>query len=142
MIYTFDNIYKLETDYNIAVKEFNKENDYIFDKIKINHLTDKVSNFILKGCEYNAFKSYPSFLERVGLPNFYNETYEWVDDEFEKIVKHRNLIFSNGIDFVHKFFNVERKVKNNILSKSVQLFGNNYLIKKVFTKIADKGILF
>ena len=59
----------------------------------------------------------------------------------KKHVKHRNLIFSNGIDFVHEFFNVERKVKNNILSKSIQLFGNNHLIKKVFTKIADKGIL-
>ena len=85
MIYTFKNIYKLETDYNIAVKEFNKENDYIFDKIKINHLTDKVSSFILKGCEYNAFKSYPSFLERVGLPNFYSEKFDWVDATGEEI---------------------------------------------------------
>jgi 2-octaprenyl-6-methoxyphenol hydroxylase len=65
-----------------------------------------------------------------------------INDEFEKIVKHRNLIFSSGIDFVHEFFNLERKVKNNILSKSIQLVGNNHLIKKVFTKIADKGILF
>ena len=64
-----------------------------------------------------------------------------INDEFEKIVKHRNLIFSSGIDFVHEFFNLERKVKNNILSKSIQLVGNNHLIKKVFTKIADKGIL-
>ena len=65
-----------------------------------------------------------------------------INDEFEKNVKHRNLIFSKGIDFIHEFFNVERKMKNNILSKSVQLVGNNHLIKKVFTKIADKGILF
>ena len=64
-----------------------------------------------------------------------------INDEFEKNVKHRNFIFSNGIDFVHEFFNIERKMKNNILSKSVQLVGNNHLIKKVFTKIADKGIL-
>jgi len=64
-----------------------------------------------------------------------------INDEFEKIVKHRNFIFSYGIDFVHEFFNIERKMKNNILSKSVQLAGNNHLIKRVFTKIADKGIL-
>ena len=64
-----------------------------------------------------------------------------INDEFEKIVKHRNFIFSNGIDFVYEFFNIERKMKNNILSKSVQLAGNNHLIKRVFTKIADKGIL-
>ena len=65
-----------------------------------------------------------------------------INDEFENIVKHKNFIFSNGIDFIHEFFNIERKIKNNILSKSVKLIGNNHLIKKVFTKIADRGILF
>jgi len=34
------------------------------------------------------------------------------------------------------------EIKNNILSKSVKLVGNNHLIKKVLTRIADKGILF
>jgi len=65
-----------------------------------------------------------------------------INNEFEKITKHKNFIFTNGIDFVNEFFNVERKVKNSILSNSVQLVGNSHLIKKVFTKIADKGILF
>ena len=65
-----------------------------------------------------------------------------INNEFEKIVKHKNFMFTNGIDFVNEFFNVERKVKNSILSNSVQLVGNSHLIKKVFTKIADKGILF
>lgn len=87
MIYTFDKIYKLETDYNVAVSEFNKHNDFIFDKIKINHRTDSVSRFILKGCEYNGFKSYPSFLERVGLPsNFLTDKFNWYnanDDEID-----------------------------------------------------------
>ena len=62
--------------------------------------------------------------------------------EFQKKIKHKNFIFSNGIDLIHEFFNIERKIKNNILSKSVKLIGNNHLIKKVFTKIADRGILF
>ncbi len=65
-----------------------------------------------------------------------------INDEFENIVKHKNFIFSNGIDFIHEFFNIERKIKNNVLSKSVKLVGNNNLIKKVLTRIADKGILF
>ena len=65
-----------------------------------------------------------------------------INNEFEKITKHKNFIFTNGIDFVNEFFNVERKVKNSILSNSVRLVGNSHLIKKVFTKIADKGILF
>ena len=65
-----------------------------------------------------------------------------VNNEFENSVKHKNFIFSNGIDLIHEFFNVERKTKNNILSKSVQLIGNSFSANKIFTKIADKGILF
>ena len=63
-----------------------------------------------------------------------------VNAEFEKTLKHKNFIFSNGIDLIHEFFNIERKVKSNVLSKSVQFIGNNPLINKVFAKIADKGI--
>ena len=63
-----------------------------------------------------------------------------VNEEFENTIKHKNFIFSNGIDLIHEFFNIERKVKSNVLSKSVQFIGNNPLINKVFAKIADKGI--
>ncbi len=62
--------------------------------------------------------------------------------EFEKKIKHKNFIFENGIDFIYEFFNVERKLKNNILSKSVRLIGRNPSLNKLFTKIADEGILF
>ena len=65
-----------------------------------------------------------------------------VNEEFENKLKHKNLIFSNGIDLIHEFFNIERQSHSNILSKSVQLLGNNPTVNKVFTKIADKGILF
>ena len=58
-----------------------------------------------------------------------------------KNLKYKNFIFSNGVDLVHEFFNIERKTSNNILSKSVQFLGKNPLVNKVFTKIADKGIL-
>ena len=64
-----------------------------------------------------------------------------VNKEFEKISKHKNFIFSNGIDFVHEFFNFERKVKSKFLSKSVKIIGNNPSINKIFTKIADEGVL-
>ena len=62
--------------------------------------------------------------------------------EFENILKHKNFIFSNGIDLIHEFFNIERKIKNNVLSKSVKSFGNNPSINKLLTNIADKGIFF
>ena len=63
-----------------------------------------------------------------------------INIEFEKKIKHKNFIFSNGIDFVHEFFNLERKINSTLLSKSVQLIGKNPTINKIFTNIADKGI--
>ena len=65
-----------------------------------------------------------------------------VSIEFEDSLKHKNFIFSNGIDLIYEFFNIERKTKNNLLSKSVKLLGENPSINKIFTKIADKGIFF
>ncbi len=65
-----------------------------------------------------------------------------VNYEFENSLKHKNFIFSNGVDLIHEFFNLERKNKINILSKSVQFLGKNPTVNKVFTKIADKGIFF
>jgi len=64
-----------------------------------------------------------------------------VNYEFEKKLKHKNFIFSNGIDLVHEFFNLERKTNSSILSKSVQLLNKNPKVNKFFTKIADRGIL-
>ena len=63
-----------------------------------------------------------------------------INAEFQKKMRHKNLIFSTGIDLVHEIFNFERKFKNNILSKSIKFFGNKPLVNKIFVKIADKGI--
>ena len=63
-----------------------------------------------------------------------------VNLELEKKIKHKNFIFSNGIDLIHEFFNIERKMNSNILSKSVQLVGKNQLVNRLFTKIADRGV--
>ncbi len=65
-----------------------------------------------------------------------------VNKEFEKKLKAKNIIFSNGIDLIYEFFNLESKTKNNILSKSVQYLGKNPSINKMFTKIADNGSIF
>ena len=65
-----------------------------------------------------------------------------VCSEFQKEIKHKNFIFSNGIDLIHEFFNIERKIKTNFLSKSVKFIGNQPSINRMFTKIADKGVLF
>ena len=65
-----------------------------------------------------------------------------VNSEFQKKLRHKNFIFSNGVDLIHEFFNLERKMKTNFLSKSVKLISNYPSINKMFTKIADRGVLF
>jgi len=65
-----------------------------------------------------------------------------VNLEFQNKIKHKNFIFSNGVDLIHEFFNIERKMKSNFLSKSVKLIGKYPRINKMFTEIADRGVLF
>ncbi len=63
-----------------------------------------------------------------------------INFEFEKKTKHKNFIFANGIDLIHEFFNLERKINNNTLSKSIKLLGQRPLINKFFKTLADKGM--
>ena len=65
-----------------------------------------------------------------------------VNSEFQKKIKHKNFIFSNGVDLIYEFFNIERKMKTSYLSKSVKTISNYPFINKIFTKLADRGVLF
>ena len=60
--------------------------------------------------------------------------------DFEKRVKHTNYLFSKGIDLVYEFFNLDGKINNNVLTKSIQFFGKNKLLNKSFEKIANNGL--
>ena len=60
---------------------------------------------------------------------------------FEKKTKHINYIFSNGIDLIHETFKFESKINTNILSKSLKLMNKNKNFGKLFTKLADDGIV-
>ena len=64
-----------------------------------------------------------------------------VNKEFEDRIKHKNYIFSNGVDLVYEFFNFERKINNNVLSKSVKIIAKNPYINKFLINFADKGIV-
>ncbi len=64
-----------------------------------------------------------------------------INQKFEKMHKTKNLIFSSGIDLIHEFFNVERKTKNHILSKTIQYLGKNSNINNILKKVADKGVI-
>ena len=61
--------------------------------------------------------------------------------EFEKKMKHKNFIFSNGIDLIYEFFNFDRKIRSNNLSRIIKFIGNNKPINKLFISFADKGLI-
>ena len=61
---------------------------------------------------------------------------------FEENFKHKNYLFSNGIDFIYETFKFESKINTNILSKSLSLMNKNKRLSRIFTKFADNGIIF
>ena len=63
-----------------------------------------------------------------------------VSQEFQKNTKHKNFIFSNGIDFIYEFFNYEGKLNNNVFVNSLKYFGNKNSVNKIMKKIADNGL--
>ena len=60
--------------------------------------------------------------------------------DFENRTKDKNLIFSEGIDFIYEFFNFESKIKNDILASTIKLAGKNKSFNKFFRKLADTGL--
>jgi len=61
-------------------------------------------------------------------------------EEFEKKTKHRNFIFSQGIDLIYNFFDQERKINGKFVSNSLKHFGKNKYFKEIFSNIADEGL--
>ena len=60
-------------------------------------------------------------------------------EDFQNMTRHKNYLFSSGIDFIYEFFNFERKMNNNMLSKSVKFIANNKFLNKSLKYIADRG---
>ena len=60
-------------------------------------------------------------------------------EDFQNITRHKNYLFSSGIDFIYEFFNLETKMNNNIISKSVRLIGKNKFLNRTFKNIANRG---
>ena len=73
--------------------------------------------------------------KELGLPMDYS-----INKEFEKKIRHKNFIFSNGIDLIYEFFSLESKLKSNSFSKSIKFIGKNPTLNKFFTYIADQGL--
>jgi len=62
-------------------------------------------------------------------------------EEFEKKTKHFNFIFSSGIDFIHEFFKLDNKYKNNYSTKFLKFIGKNKIFNKLIFKYADEGFI-
>jgi 2-octaprenyl-6-methoxyphenol hydroxylase len=60
--------------------------------------------------------------------------------DFERKLKHKNYLFSSGIDFIYEFFNLESGMKNNKLGRAVEFFGKNKSLKNFVTKFANDGL--
>ena len=60
-------------------------------------------------------------------------------EDFQNTTRYKNYLFSSGIDFIYEFFNLETKMDNNILSKSVRLIGKNKFLNRTFKNIANRG---
>ena len=56
--------------------------------------------------------------------------------DFQKKTRHKNFIFSNGVDFIYEFFNLESRMNNPVLSKTVQVLGKNKFANNIFLKFA------
>ena len=72
---------------------------------------------------------------KLGLPIDQN-----VCIEFQNNVKSKNLIFSEGINFIYEYFNYENKIGNNLIDSTARLIGQNKILNKLFKNIADVGL--
>ena len=162
IVYSVDNSIKKVNDINELIKQYNL-------KYKINKI-DKIENFELKSLNLRSYYhknilAFGDLLHKIHplagqgfnmtirdikvLTNIIKNKLDLgleldssVNKEFERNVKYKNFIFSNGVDLIHEFFNYERKTKNPVLSKSIQILGKNFSVNKAFIKLADEGIFF
>lgn len=63
-------------------------------------------------------------------------------EDFESRTRHKNYLFTSGIDFIYEFFKLESRSKNSFLSNTVKFLGKNKSANKLFSKVADNGIIF
>jgi 2-octaprenyl-6-methoxyphenol hydroxylase len=162
IVYSVHNSYKKVNDINELIKQYNL-------KYKINKI-DKIENFELRSLNLRSYYhknilAFGDLLHKIHplAGQGFNMTIRdikmllkiiknkldlgleldsSVNKEFEKNMKYKNFIFSNGVDLIHEFFNYERKNKNSVISKSIQILGKNSSANKAFIKIADEGIFF
>ena len=63
-------------------------------------------------------------------------------NDFEKQTRNKNFMFSNGIDLIYEFFNIEKKLKSKNLIRIIKMIGKNNNFNNFLIKFADRGINF
>ena len=134
-------IKKIEKIYSFKLKSLNLRTYYYNNVLAFGDMLHKIHPLAGQGFNMTIrdIKILVNIIKNkldVGLP-----IDKSVNIEFENNTKYKNLIFSNGVNLIYEFFNIERDIKNKYLSKSIQLISKYPKINKIFKKIADKGIL-
>ena len=62
--------------------------------------------------------------------------------EFEYKLKHLNIIFASGIDFIHEYFKFDNKFENYFSKKIFKYLNKNKFFNKYASKFANQGIYF
>ena len=143
LIHDYNFKYKIKKINNVEsfeLKSFSLRSYYNHKFLAFGDLLHRIHP--LAGQGFNmTIRDIKTFLEIIENRNNLGLSLDYsINSEFENKTKHKNFIFANGIDFIHEFFNFERKIQNNTLSKSIQFLGKQPSINKVFTNLADKGI--
>ena len=53
----------------------------------------------------------------------------------------KNFVFATGVDWIYEFFKFESKIKNEVISKSINILGKNIFFNSFFKKFADEGFI-
>ena len=61
-------------------------------------------------------------------------------EEFEKIAKSKNFLFSNAINFIEKFFRMKKNFREYEFNYLIKKIGSNNKINNFFMRTADEGI--
>ena len=64
---------------------------------------------------------------------------ESVLEEFEKLSKFKNIIFSSSIDLIHEFFLFEKKLPKKISDTIYSLFKKQKFLNNLSQDISNKG---
>jgi len=134
-------IYKIKEFISIPIKSSNLRSYYYKNIIAFGDLLHKLHP--LAGQGFNmTIRDIKKIHELIEFKNQHGlDLDSSICADFEKNSKSNNYLFSNGIDLIYEFFNLENKLNTNVISKSVKFLGKNEIIKNFFIRSADNGII-